>query len=271
MKALYDIIDKYCPYSIELSSNAQDNLFVFQLPEYDFIDFFFYRETDEDDEIIHMGMEYPVAWSTFFRAVTEWNVVVEVGDLVPDKLWTSLVSLNKIKYAAMLAQQEMARPGFVAPYYRQFIVELPDNEASRSFIDQYTYWVGLAEELSDQAVEWMRPDEPDVLQKAGEAMLFLAYDILHRFCFGGIQFQPQWDEESCTYGPFVSYNVKKTWSTTQLFHDLIENQYGAGYIDRPLKLIEEFISEGLKMNITKTAQAGGCWNASCPPTWLEKK
>lgn len=270
MKNLYDLIDTYYPYHFEPDREAESNLLVFQLPEYDWIDFSFAIDADADGEIINIEAREVVDTSFLFGSMVNWSVVVELFFSDFDGLWESLVKLNQLKHSAMLVQQLLASK-FKAetPAFKQLIVYLPDSPAAREFIEAYKYWVSVAEDFSEWSDDLINGDTP-VMKAVGESQLTLAYDILHRFCFSGIQFIPEWDSESYTYGPFTSFYTDSNVPTSDLFKGLIENQYGASYIDRPLKIISEFISEELRMNITETAQQGGCWNPSCPAGWLKR-
>lgn len=271
MNFLYDIIKSYFSYSLQEDATAENNLLKFQLPAHDTLNFYFVWADGEfscDDAICSP--------SFVFAAMVDWNVAVYVDSKDITELWDTLVNLNKMKLAAMLTQQLLnthfkveETHNEVAPKFKQFVVSLPESDHAKEFIDTYTDWVRLAEEISFIAVNL--PDLFENLTQAGDDALDAAYFLLHTTCFSALQFDPDWCDESHRMGPFVSYSVDKPEWTRTLFYALVEDQKADVYIEQSIQPIVSFLVSGVLENILETTQQGGCFESTSLSSWLNRK
>jgi len=272
MKFLYKIIDSNFSYKLPSLDRAESNLFKFQLPAHDSINFVFEYADFE------FSYDDSVCSSAFvFEAMVDWNVVVVVNTNSSAELWETLVNLNNMKLAAMLTQQLLhthfnvfVNSGEVAPKFKQFIVAIPESPHAVEFMNSYHEWVRLAEEISGLAEVWSRIDNTGI-NNISPSVLNLSYFILHMTCFSALQLDPEWLEESHVCGPFISYHKENLLPVCQLFYNLIEDQKAGPYLDRSLDLIADFFSEETTMNILETIQQVGCFSVASRTSWLNRK
>lgn len=270
MKRLQSIIDTHYPYKLPFYDRCEDKLLEFQLPEEDENDFLFYNE---GDEVIFTSSHACADPKRMFEAMVSFNVLFVLDCETKEQMWKFLVNLNLMKFAAMRAQhllhEHFAVDG-VAPYFRQFVVAVPESPDAVEFFESYIEWVRLAEELSILAESW-RLSDYRVLKESSSLVLTLSYHILHCMCFSPIHFDLDWLGHGPTCGPFVTYSTEKHVQTRQLFYSLIEDQNSHIYIEQSIKLIEDYLPKEVLVNILETAQQGGCFSHSSLLSWLDRK